>query len=164
MTDRLPKAIDSVFLSPATDRARNSPQGYDWKQTPERTNPKARGGERKRQETTRTSTPQPEPHFSSGSFSTSQHVLVKPAKWRNVFVYFILFWVFPCWKGDVSAKRTRPSVCCPGPPRAQGVTAACPQPAPGDAAVAHPLPLAASRHPAQPGLSLHSFSFSFLFF
>lgn len=42
MTDRLPKAIDSVFLSHVTDRARNSPQGYDWKQTPEQTNPNAR--------------------------------------------------------------------------------------------------------------------------
>lgn len=42
MTDRLPKATDSVFLSLVTDCARNSPQGYDWKQTPEQTNPNAR--------------------------------------------------------------------------------------------------------------------------
>lgn len=53
MTDRLPKAIDSVFLSPATDRVRNSPQGYDWKQTPRTNKPqsKKRGKKKARKDT-----------------------------------------------------------------------------------------------------------------
>jgi len=117
MTDRLPKAIDSVFLSPVTDRARNSPQGYDWKQTPERTNPKAREkgretGKKKHAQALHIQKPQ---LLSVSLFSTSQHVLVKPAKWRNVFGFCFL--VFPCRKSDVNAKWTRllPTLPRPSP-------------------------------------------------
>lgn len=104
-----------------------------------------REGERKGQQKTRTSTRHPEAPVSLSLFLTLQQVLVKPAKWRNVFGLGF-FSLFNFLGSFLTGKVTMPkglglSPRFPGPPhaRGRGVTAACPQPVPGDAVAAHHL-------------------------
>lgn len=134
-TDRLPKAIDSVFLSPVTDRARNSPQSYDWKTNPGTNKPESKregGKEKGKKRHARARHIQKPQSLSVSLFFDVATCFGKASKMEKClrflgFFFFFCFFFQSFLVGKVILMPNRLSIapCCPGPPCARGCGVTC---------------------------------------